>query len=62
MHEKMAFDHKRQLGSTYRIFVELHYKLLVTTTIQNKSREVDSQIIEVFRETDGETYNNFDTL
>ena len=58
----MAFDHIRQLGSTYRIFVELHYKLLVTTTLQTKSREVDSQIIEVFRETDGETYNNFDTL
>ena len=58
----MAFDHKRQLGSTYRIFVELNYKLLVTTTIQNKSREGDSQIIEVFREMDGETYNNFDTL
>ena len=58
----MAFDRKRHLGSTYRIFVELHYKLLVTTTIQNKSREGDSQIKEEFRQMDGETNNNFDTL
>ena len=45
----MAFDRKRQLGSTYRIFVELHCKVLVTTTIETKSRQVNSQIMEVFR-------------
>ena len=55
----MAFDHKRQLGSTYRIFVELHHELLVTTTIETKSHQLDSQITEVFCEMDGETYNNF---
>ena len=62
MHEKMAFDHIRQLGSTYRIFVELHYQLLVTTTCKLRVAKWTVKIIEVFRETDGETYNNFDTL
>ena len=58
----MAFDDKRHLGSTYRIFVELHYKIIVTTTIETKSRQVDSQIIEVICKMTGEAFNNFDTL